>query len=456
MSGSGAGRFTWVGVRASLRWLLQASILLPLLVALLLRVCLLLLALHATGTVAVTAGDSASYLLPARELLHRGCFCVGGQPEMDRTPGYPIFAIATGAASGHLLPLLLVQILLSVASLVLVARLAEVLTGSHRAAVATAWLQAVELLSAEHAIRVLSETLFAFLLVVLLLALRRWLDFRSLEFRLLEWPGLSWPLAAALLLAAMAYVRPVALVFALPLAVAVPLLQAHPGKGGMRRRWAHGMLFLLVFAAAVLPWTLRNRAVGGYTGFSAVASRNLYFYIAGDAMAQAQHLSLEQWQQQVGKDDPARWLQLHPELQGSSVAAQSQWLHRQAMREIAAHPGRVAQSWLRGELRLLMAPGTTQQFRLLAVPFGSAWRWPVEAAFAGYLVLVYGLAALAVARRRIAMPQLVLLLLMVAGFLAVSGGGQAISRLRLPAMPILCLLAGSSFAEPRRAAVLQP
>ncbi len=456
MSGSGAGLFSWVGVAASLRWLLQASILLPLLVALLLRVCLLLLALHATGTVAVTAGDSASYLLPARELLHRGCFCVGGQPEMDRTPGYPIFAIATGAASGHLLSLLLVQILLSVASLVLVARLAEVLTGSHRAAVATAWLLAVELLSAEHAIRVLSETLFAFLLLVLLLALRRWLEFRSLEFRSLEWPGLSWPVVAALLLAAMTYVRPVALVFALPLAVAVPLLQAHPGKGWMHRRWAHGMLFLLVFAAAVLPWTLRNRAVGGYTGFSAVASRNLYFYIAGDAMAQAQHLSLEQWQQQVGKDDPVRWLQLHPELQGRSTAAQNQWLHRQAMREIAAHPGRVAQSWLRGELRLLMAPGTTQLFRLLAVPSGSAWRWPVEAAFAGYLVLVYGLAVLAVVRRRMAMPQLVLLLLMVAGFLAVSGGGQAISRLRLPAMPILCLLAGSSFAEPRRAAVLQP
>ena len=456
MSGSGAGLFSWVGVAASLRWLLQASILLPLLVALLLRVCLLLLALHATGTVAVTAGDSASYLMPARELLHRGCFCVGGQPEMDRTPGYPIFAIATGAASGHLLSLLLVQILLSVASLVLVARLAEVLTGSHRAAVATAWLLAVELLSAEHAIRVLSETLFAFLLVVLLLALRRWLDFRSVKFRSLEWPGLSWPVVAALLLAAMTYVRPVALVFALPLAVAVPLLQAHPGKGWMHRRWAHGMLFLLVFAAAVLPWTLRNRAVGGYTGFSAVASRNLYFYIAGDAMAQAQHLSLEQWQQQVGKDDPVRWLQLHPELQGRSTAAQNQWLHRQAMREIAAHPGRVAQSWLRGELRLLMAPGTTQLFRLLAVPSGSAWRWPVEAAFAGYLVLVYGLAVLAVVRRRMAMPQLVLLLLMVAGFLAVSGGGQAISRLRLPAMPILCLLAGSSFAEPRRAAVLQP
>ena len=454
MSSAGAGRFSRAGVLAGVRWPLQASILLPLLVALLLRGCLLLLALQATGTVAVTAGDSASYLQPARELLDRGCFCVGGQPELDRTPGYPIFAIATGAASGHLLPLLLVQILLSVVSLALVAQLAEVLTGSHRAAVATAWLLAVELLSAEHAIRVLSETLFVFLLVLLLLALQRWLDSGSLEFRLLAWPGLCWPAVAALLLAAMAYVRPVALVLALPLAVAVPL--ACSGKGCRRRRWAHGMLFLLVFAVAVLPWTLRNRAVGGYTGFSAVASRNLYFYVAGDEMAQAQHLSLEQWQQQVGKDDPARWLRLHPELQGSSTAAQSQWLHRQAMQEIAAHPGRLALSWLRGELRLLVAPGTTQLFRLLAVPPGWAWRWPVEAVFAGYLVLVYGLAALAVVRRRLPMPQRVLLLLLVAGFLAVSGGGQAISRLRLPVMPMLCLLAGCSFAEPQRPPILQP
>ncbi len=456
MSGSGAERFSQAGVLATLGWPLQTSILMPVLAALFLRVCLLLFALHATGSVAVMAGDSASYLQPARELLHHGCFCVGGQPEMDRTPGYPIFAIATGAASGHLLPLLMVQILLSGISLALAAKLAEVLTGSHRAAMATAWLLAVEVLSAEHAVRVLSETLFVFLLVLLLWALLRWQDSRWLDSRCLKRPGLPWSAIAALLLAAMAYVRPVALVFALPMAVAMPLLEARSGDGGRRQRLTHGILFLLVFAAAVLPWMLRNRAVGRYMGFSAVASKNLYFYIAGDTIAETQHLSLEQWQQQVGKDDPARWLRLHPELQGSSAATQSQWLHRQAMRELAAHPARLLQSWLRGELRLLMAPGTTQLFRLLAVSSVSAWRWPVEAAFVGYLFLVYGLVALAVARRRLPMPQLVLLLLLVAGFLAVSGGGQAISRLRLPTMPILCLLAGSSFAEPRRAVAPHP
>ena len=416
----------------ALRW--------PVVVALLLRLALLLFALHTTGTAAITSGDSASYLQPASSLLHHGCFCTDGQPEVDRTPGYPAFALLLGAASGHLLPLLLAQILLSTLTLVLVALLAHALTGSQRAACASAWFFACDLLSVEHSIRVLSETLFVFLLVLLLFALVRWL----------ARPHLLWPALAGLLLAVMAYVRPVAYTFAIPLACALPLLVRKPESSARFTRWLHAVAFLAVFAALVLPWQLRNHRAAGSYAFSTVADKNLYFYVAGDVLARQALLPLEQWQQRVARDDPARWLRLHPDQASYTQTERVGWLRDQALRVLAAHPWLFLESWLRGELRLLISPGTTQLFRLIGLPARPVTlaQWPIVAACATYLLLLYALAAVAIGKHALPTRELILLLLLAAGFFAVSGGGQAVSRLRLPVMPILCLLAGAGLAPP--------
>ncbi len=411
----------------------------PIVFALLLRVALLLLALHATGTRAITSGDSASYLQPATELLHRGCFCIDGQPQVDRTPGYPVFALLLGAASGHLLPLLLAQILLSVLTLALLAALAHALTGSDSAACAAAWLLACEPLSIIHSTRVLSETLFVFLLVFFLGVLFLWLHRQRLR----------WAVLAGCLLAALTYVRPVAYILALPLACALPLLARRSASIRMRR-WLGAAAFLAVFAALVLPWQLRNHRAAHTFAFSTVADKNLYFYVAGDVLAHSAHLSLEEWQQSAAKDDLARWLRLHPDQASLTPPQRALWLRHQALRVLAAHPWLFLRSWLVGEIRLLVSPGTTQLFRLVALPLppSTPLPWLLIVVCAASLLLTYILAALAIRKRVLAPRVLALLLLLAAILFAVSGGGQAVSRLRLPVMPILCLIAGSAFADP--------
>ena len=45
--------------------------------------------------------DTGSYVVPARELLARGTFTARGEPELLRTPGYPLFLLP-GMWLGHL------------------------------------------------------------------------------------------------------------------------------------------------------------------------------------------------------------------------------------------------------------------------------------------------------------------------------------------------------------------
>jgi len=85
----------------------------PLLSALLLRLSLMAAAYAATGTRIMTQGDTASYMEPGRNLLLHGVFATAGQFEIDRTPGYPIFAMFTGMAFDNVLLTATAQIVLS-------------------------------------------------------------------------------------------------------------------------------------------------------------------------------------------------------------------------------------------------------------------------------------------------------------------------------------------------------
>jgi hypothetical protein len=63
----------------------------PVALATALRLALLALALARTGTGVIASGDTESYLEPGRNLLLHGRFVTGALPEIDRTPGYPLF-----------------------------------------------------------------------------------------------------------------------------------------------------------------------------------------------------------------------------------------------------------------------------------------------------------------------------------------------------------------------------
>src|SRR5882762_7791100 len=114
---------------------LDRSLLAPLGLAAVLRFALMFGAFLLTGTQVMTQGDTSSYLEPGLNFIQHGTFSSAGVPELDRTPGYPIFAMLTGMASGNVLLTCTIQILLSLASLLLVAKIADRVFPNRNAAV---------------------------------------------------------------------------------------------------------------------------------------------------------------------------------------------------------------------------------------------------------------------------------------------------------------------------------
>ena len=101
--------------------------------------------------------DTPTYLAPARELLAHCTFTVGGQPELARTPGYPLLLVP-GVWLGHPVAVsIALQIVLSALTVAGVFVLAHELFADRRVARIAAVLYAVEPLSVVYSAVLLAE-----------------------------------------------------------------------------------------------------------------------------------------------------------------------------------------------------------------------------------------------------------------------------------------------------------
>ncbi len=213
--------------------------------------------------------DSRDYAALADDLRADGTFGPRHSPEIFRTPGYPLL-IAACAERGLLF---FVQILLDVALVALVWKLAAMVV-SRRAAIIAATFQAITPLVVAASCRVLSDSVYAFLFMLSVLLLVR--HIKKGSFRAL--------VASAILLSAACYFRPVGLAMA---GVFALVLLTRP-----QRLWNTGV-FTGVVLACIAPWVLRNQAAGGYWGFSSFATDSMYAYSAPQTLAQAEGISME-------------------------------------------------------------------------------------------------------------------------------------------------------------------
>src|SRR2546422_63621 len=109
--------------------------------------------------------DTGTYIAPARELLTHGTFTRGGQPELARTPGYPLLLVP-GIWLGH--PestTITLQIVLSALTVAGVFVLGRLVFNDQRVALVAAALYAVEPLSVIYSAILVAETLFTVLVV---------------------------------------------------------------------------------------------------------------------------------------------------------------------------------------------------------------------------------------------------------------------------------------------------
>lgn len=413
----------------------------------------------APGGPLVREPDSPSYIRAAEALIETGRFGRPGEPELIRTPGYPLL-VAIGVWLGHVdAATVALQIALGCLTTWLVYRIGLAVFARDDCALAAALVYACEPLSALYASKLLSETLFtAMMAAVMLFALRFVSGQRAFDLG-----------ASAAFVAVAAFVRPIA--YYLPLALAaLYLIWLWRKSESKTRLLVQIAAFVGLALGPLVLWQARNYAAAGYGRFSAISDINLYFYQAAGALAEARGEPIREVQRQLGYGDEDAYFRLHPEQRGWSQTQRLEFLHEEAVRIIREHPGAMLRAHLAGIRGMLTDPGTNAFLHFFRVDEGrkpqlarpadvSLWarlrrafreRPGMAATHASLCVILAGYYALAICgaiRCRALRNARLLFVLAAAGYLLVlSGGPAAYHRFRLPLVPLVCLLAGCGLA----------
>lgn len=226
------------------------------------------------------------------------------------------------------------------------------------------------------------------------------------------------------------------------------------------------LLLLAITALLVVPWQIRNYRIVHSPVLSTISSYNLLFYNAASLAADEQGVGLAQMQREMLKRVQAKMDAQRVSDEASRLKLYNEW----GSKIILAHPYRYTYVHLKDDLNSFL-PNATEFLELLGVTKGGKgtlsvlnqygfraairhyfgkqvwllWILSPLVALLGvtYLGSLVGLVVLA--RRRIWFP-LALLLLPVA-YLLLIPGAPSCPRFRMPAMPHICLLAGTGLTN---------
>lgn len=428
----------------------RATVLYPLLAALILRVAVPLIAVMVNHDASVFFEPySPQYLKPAVSLVSGEGFTVQGYPELRRTPGYPLLLVP-GVWLNHVaLFTITLQVLLSCLTVYLVYRIGLLLFGQSETASYCAFLYAIEPLSVVFSSLMMPETVLTCAVSAFFYYLLQYLCSGSLRHLL----------ASASAAAASAYISPVTLY--LPLVIAVVLIaQAIRTRG--KALVAATAVFLLVYVGLVGPWYLRNGMTAGYWGFSTIFANSMYYSVAGSVRAAEQDKPLEDVQHEL-----ARQLEAYSKPHATPTERVS-FMRREGCVAVFDHPFAYALIHVKGMVRTLVglaAHGYVRLFSLLPsskdlrddvltgdglmrIALFRSGELPaaimvVTAALALLAVVFYSLALVGLLSTRVLWTiQGIALVTSALYLLVITGGPHGYSRYRHVIMPVVCVFAG--------------
>jgi len=399
--------------------------------------------------------DARGYDRMAINLLEHGILSESPtppyEPALYRTPVYPACLALIYFLFGHNLTVaVIVQFLLGATMAVLTAHLGRTLF-NETVGVVAGLIVAVDLLSMSLQLALMSETVFTFLLLVSVYWFVGYL--RTHDRRQLVGSALVYGLAVLC--------RPVAQWYAL-VAVGLLFLRFGPER---KKAVRAGLLFVVVYLFTITPWVVRNYRVANFVGLSALSEIQLMTWAAaiegemkGLVLGSNYHEVAERLHQQAAR-------------QNLGLAERLAFGRRQAWKMIKDHPGIALKLPVVGFFRLFPGvtgvgiwgysdAGTGALESLGRGRVGDAARrvfsqgtMRVVHLVGQYLVglALWGAACYGLWRsRRVYAPgdnPMLWLALPIVYFLFMSLGPNAYSRLLVPVIPFLALMAGYGVNE---------
>lgn len=303
--------------------------------------------------------DSKEYISLAQELVRHGRFqstfpILGARtntPEIQRTPGYPLFLVP-GILLGHVQPVtIFLQIMLSCLTIYYIYRVCFFLFEKEKPALVAACIFAFDPMSVFFTSCLLTETLSAFLIILLALSLLKY-SCRGLVKHLV---------AAAFLCSASMFVRPNC--YYLPFFLAIAILTYRLIKGTAGKRFmTHILVFLCCAMAPALAWQVRNYLAAGYSGFSTVSAVTLYYYNSVAVLAQQRHISYTDLQR--GMLNLEDYFAQHPEQRSWTEVQRYDYMAKEGFKVIRDNLFSYGVIHLKAMFRFMFDPGIVKYFKL--------------------------------------------------------------------------------------------
>lgn len=378
--------------------------------------------------------DTPSYLAPASGLLHgQGFVSATGQPELRRTPGYPIFLAIFQIHPLRLEYLVLLQHLLCVFLIVAVAAITLRFSGNRLAACIAGVVMALDFATLRIANLLLTE-----IIATALIALTAWTLYCAIANQA---HVMRLSACAGLLGSCAALVRPVGLLFFVPLSICLFITLK-------RRALRPVIIFMLSFLLLPALWAARNYIEGGYFGLSTIGAENLLYYRAAGALAMQEpgnYLANAARINTTLIDQTCADLESIYKRDCSQItpAQKASYAIHKGKSIILRHPLSYLRSTLVSLAYVIFGDGAEALSRVSGV----------TPRLAEYIVLLFTVpeAFLAVAGcwywRHQNRNLFWLLALTVIYFFAISAGAEAYSRFKVPVMPMYALLIAGGAAQ---------
>ena len=391
--------------------------------------------------------DSYQYNLLGVNIAQHGYYTPnGGEPGLSRAPGYPVYLAAVYKIFGVKPAIaLFLQIVLSGLIPLFLFMNAELLFSKRVARIAAA-LSIVEPVSIIYANILYSETLF-----VIFLLISTYFFIKSLKNK-----NTTALFVSAITAGIGAYFRSVILY--LPLAYAFMYISVSWLSFKDRIKYALGIV--LITGLTALPWITRNYIVDRYKGFCSIQDINLYNWRAAGVIADIEHLPLREVQDRLKQAVPP----------GLSLANKYQFLRDKAISVIIRHPYAYLKVMMKGSVIMLLSPERYAVFKLADIKprfLGMMWQGhsihqalnmlmsdPVvvssvvlyQLLFTIIIGLLIAIGMLIIAGEGF-IKELLIMLFIIAYFVAVSAGPEAEPRFRLPVLPYMLIIAAFALSS---------
>ena len=390
--------------------------------------------------------DSTEYLTLSDQIIETGEYNQGAEPEIFRSPGYPIFLAILKLCGLNILSIIIVQIIIGAGTCLLVWRLAQEIFKHKQMAITAALIQACSVVAIVFNLKILSETIFTFMLILGLLLIE--ISINSAKKNVVRknlWLAVFAGCAIA--------------VCCLSRAIILPLIPLLCGYIWWRcRKWQPALLFTIPIIVVFLGWSVRNYFVADYLGYSTVGSINLYRYNGCALLAKQNNRTFTVQQQQCDKE-----LDKY-----SSQPAKANFAKNQGLKIILNAPFSYAIIHLKADLNNLL-PASGELFNIAGAELGGngtlavinsegiisgvkhyfkgKW-WLIFIAlpmiiFLGLIYLFSLLGATKVITTQAEQRLVILLYIIIIAWFLLIPGPASHPRFRVPISPLLAILAAT-------------